>query len=45
MKVFFVYTNINGFHYGNYHFGVGSLVQIAVKNEHDISAKVLLTKD
>ena len=37
--------NPNGFHYGNYHFGVSSLVQIAVKNGHDISVKVLLTKD
>ena len=45
MKILFAYTNINGFHYGNYHFGVGSLVQIAVKNGHDISVKVLLTKD
>ena len=45
MKILFAYTNINGFHYGNYHFGVGSLVQIAVKNGHDISIKVLLTKD
>ena len=45
MKILFAYTNINGFHYGNYHFGVSSLVQIAVKNGHDISVKVLLTKD
>ena len=45
MKILFAYTNINGFHYGNYHFGVGSLVQTAVKNGHDVSVKVLLTKD
>ena len=37
--------NINGFHYGNYHFGVGSLVETAAKNEHEVSVKVLLTKD
>ena len=45
MKILFSYTNINGFHYGNYHFGVGSLVQTAVKNGHDASVKVLLIKD
>ena len=38
-----VYTNVNGFHYNNYHFGVGSLVQTAVKNGNEISVKV--TKD
>ena len=37
--------NINGFHYGNYHFCVGSLVETAAKNEHEVSVKVLLTKD
>jgi radical SAM superfamily enzyme YgiQ (UPF0313 family) len=41
----FVYTNINGFHYDNYHFGVGSLVQTAVDKGHDVSVKILLTKD
>ena len=45
MKILFAYTNINGFHYDNYHFGVGSLVQTAVKNGHEVSVKVLLTKD
>ena len=45
MKILFAHTNINGFHYGNYHFGVGTLVQTAVKNGHDVSVKVLLTKD
>ena len=45
MKILFAYTNVNGFHYNNYHFGVGSLVQTAVKNGHDVSVKVLLTKD
>ena len=45
MKILFAYTNVNGFHYRNYHFGVGSLVQTAVKNGHEVSVKVLLTKD
>ena len=45
MKILFAHTNVNGFHYGNYHFGVVSLVQTAVKNGHDVSVKVLLTKD
>ena len=45
MKILFAYTNVNGFHYNNYHFGVGSLVQTAVKNGNEVSVKVLLTKD
>ena len=45
MKILFAYTNVNGFHYNNYHFGVGSLAQTAVKNGHEVSVKVLLTKD
>ena len=45
MKILFAYTNINGFHYDNYHFGVGSLVQTAVDKGHDVNVKILLTKD
>ena len=45
MKILFVYTNINGFHYDNYHFGVGSLAQTAVDNGHDVNVKILLTRD
>ena len=45
MKILFVYTNINGFHYDNYHFGVGSLVQTAIDLGHDVNVKILLTKD
>ena len=45
MKILFVYTNINGFHYDNYHFGVGSLVQTTVDKGHEVNVKILLTKD
>jgi len=45
MKILFVYTNINGFHYDNYHFGVGSLIQTAIDKGHEVSVKILLTKD
>ena len=45
MKILFAYTNINGFHYDNYHFGVASLVQTAVDLGHDVNVKILLTKD
>ena len=45
MKILFAYTNINGFHYDNYHFGVGSLVQTALDKGHDVNVKILLTKD
>ena len=33
------------FQYSNYHYVVGSLVQTALINGHDISVKGLLTKD
>ena len=45
MKILFVYTNINGFHYDNYHFGIGSLVQTAVDIGHEVDVKILTTKD
>ena len=45
MNILFTYTNINGFHYDNYHFGVGSLVQTVLDNGHDVNVKILLTKD
>lgn len=45
MKILFVYTNINGYHCDNYHFGVGSLVQTVINEGHDASVKILLTKD
>ena len=44
MKILFVYTNINGFHYDNYHFGVGSLVQTVLDKGHDVNVKILLSK-
>jgi len=41
MRVLFVYTNINGFHYDNYHFGVASLVSSTIKAGHDAKVVVL----
>ena len=45
MKILFAYTNINGFHYDNYHFGVGSLVQTTVDLGHEVNVKILTTKN
>jgi len=40
MNVLFVYPNINGFHYDNYHFGLASIVSIVRQAEYN--TKVLL---
>lgn len=40
MNVLFVYPNINGFHYDNYHFGLASIVSVTRQAGHN--AKVLL---
>jgi len=45
MRVLFVYTNINGFHYDNYHFGVASLVSSTIKAGHDAKVVVLTEKE
>ena len=45
MNIRFVYTNINGFHYDNYHYGVGSLVQKCVDEGHTVSVNVILHKN
>ena len=40
MNVLFVYPNINGFHYDNYHFGLASIVSVVRQAENN--TKVLL---
>lgn len=44
MKVFFVYTNINGFHFDTYHFGLASIVSMARKGGHDVKMSIADTE-
>lgn len=44
LKVLFVYTYLNGFHYDNYHFGVASLISVTRDNHHDPDVMVLTAK-
>ena len=43
MNVLFVYSNINGFHYDNYHFGLASLVSVTRQAKHNVKV-VIITK-
>jgi len=45
LKVLFVYTNINGFHYDSYHFGVASLVSVTRDAHHEPRIIVLTEKN
>lgn len=41
MNVLFVYPNINGYHYDNYHFGLASLVSVTRKEKHNIKVVII----
>ena len=41
MNVLFVYPNINGFHYDNYHFGLASLVSVTRKEKHNVKVVIV----
>ena len=45
MNVLFVYPNINGFHYDNYHFGLASLVSITRKEKHNAKVVIISEKN
>tara|TARA_B100000315_G_scaffold253681_1_gene293021 strand:- start:714 stop:1211 length:498 start_codon:yes stop_codon:yes gene_type:complete len=45
MKVLFVYTNIDGFHYDNYHFGLATLVSVTKDLGHDTEVIILTKRD
>ena len=42
MKILFVYTNINGYHHDNFHFGLASLVSAVTDNGHTAKVQVVL---
>ncbi|MCP4268639.1 MAG: B12-binding domain-containing radical SAM protein [Candidatus Brocadiaceae bacterium] len=45
MNVLFVYPNINGFHYDNYHFGLASLVSVTRKEKHNVKVVIISEKN
>jgi hypothetical protein len=44
MNVLFVYPNINGFHYDNYHFGLASIVSVAREAKHNVKVTIISDK-
>ena len=45
MKVLFIYTNIDGFHYDNYHFGLATLVSVTKNLGHDTEVFILTKRE
>ena len=45
LKVLFVYTNIDGFHYDNYHFGMATLVSVTKDLGHDCKVEILTKRE
>ena len=45
LKVLFVYTNIDGFHFDNYHFGLATLVSVTKNLGHDVKLNLLSKKE
>lgn len=44
MNVLFVYSNINGFHYDNYHFGLASIVSVVREAKHNVKVVIVSKK-
>ena len=44
MNVLFVYTNINGYHYDNYHFGLASVVSVIRQEKHKVMVVIITRK-
>ena len=45
MKVLFVYTNIDGYHFDNYHFGLATLVSVTKNLGYDVKFNLLSNKE
>ena len=45
MRVLFVYPNINGFHYDNYHHGLASIVSVTRQANHDVEVIIITNKE
>ena len=44
-KVLFVYTNIDGFHFDNYHFGLATLVSVTKNLGHNCKVEILTERN
>ncbi len=44
MNVLFIYPNINGFHYDNYHFGLASIVSVTREAKHNVKVIIVSNK-
>jgi len=45
MNVHFVYTNISGFHFDTYHFGLASIVAVTREAGHDVKVAIVDTEE
>ena len=45
MKILFVYTNIDGFHYDNYHFGLATLVSVTKNLGYNTDVFILTKRE
>lgn len=45
MKIFFIYTNINGFHSDTYSFGLSTIISVAKEAGHEIKVFLVKTKE
>ena len=45
MKVLYVYTNIDGFHYDNYHFGLATLVSVTKNLGYNTDVFILTKRE
>jgi len=45
MKILFIYTNINGYHHDNFHFGLASLVSAVIDSGHEALVEIVLHVD
>ncbi len=44
MNILFVYPNINGLHYDNYHFGLASIVSVTREAKHNVKVIIVSNK-
>jgi radical SAM superfamily enzyme YgiQ (UPF0313 family) len=45
LKVLYIFTNIDGMHYDNYHFGLATLVSVTKNLGHDVKLNLLSKRE
>jgi anaerobic magnesium-protoporphyrin IX monomethyl ester cyclase len=45
LKVLYIFTNIDGYHYDNYHFGLATLVSVTKNLGHDVKLNLLSKRE